>query len=165
MPSDDLIRTSVKQRYGFQEWSRITAAEARRVEEFAPNLRAEHPALVLESRMPLPQNGRSFNDHYVDANDKSVRFLVSIHRFGSAEEAREALVEELAHTMAPNLPACSERDIRIGEVCFCDFGQEVTHIVFVRRNVFVRVDSIGDKPVPVAGVAATIDRQLAASRD
>jgi hypothetical protein len=165
MPDDDLTHESVKQRYRFDQWGGVSVESTRPVLEFAPDLRAEHPGLMLEYRMPLPDDGRSFSDHYVDAGDRSVRFLVSIHRYGSAEAAREALVDELENTMAVKLPACSERGIRAGEVCFCDFSELVSHIVFVRRNIFVRIDSIGDTPAPAAALAATVDRQIAASRD
>lgn len=165
MPDDDRIHDSVKQRYRFDQWDGTSAASSRPVAEFAPDLRAEHPTLILERRMPLPEDGRNFTDHYFDGSDNSVRFLVSIHRSGSAEQARESMVRELLLTMETKLPACSERGIAVGEVCFCDFEQPVVHIVFVRRNVFVRIDSIGEKPASVAQLATTVDRQIAASRD
>jgi hypothetical protein len=163
MAINDDFRASVKERYGFESWPRAEAARPGALREFLPDVAARHPNLLLERRFPAGLD--AFIEHHTDRNDPAVRIMITITRFPTPQDAREGLIDELGTVMAPRLPDCRDHGIGVGEVCFCGFEPADANIVFLRRNLVVRVNSIGDRRKSVTGIAETIDRQIMAARE
>jgi hypothetical protein len=155
------FRDAVKQLYDFANWPRaegIKAIPGSHAFVFDPETALTD--FVLEERSVSPTNGNAYIDRYVHGADPGICVLVNITRYPSQEAAYEGLVAFLEMLMAPRIAHSAERDIRVGDVAYCGFQDPLTDIVFVRRNVFVRMTSIGDKAVSVVEMAQRIDSEI-----
>ncbi len=158
MDEYDERREQVKERYGFASWlGREAAGPAR----FAADPH-QLPRVRFEERVAMP-GGRTYID-YLTHEQPGGRIAVTIAGHADAVAAQEALIDVLAHSMALRLPSCGERGIEVGDVCFCTAGEPLLRIYFVRVNVLVRVESVGEVPVSVTDVAAAVDAQIRAAR-
>jgi hypothetical protein len=150
-------REALKHTYGFADWGGREGAVPGRV-RFVPD--AERlPDLAFEERTALPVTGHSFIDHY-RVGEEGGRVALTVVEYGTPSDAQEGLLDVLSRSMAVQLPSCSERGLAVGDACFCGFGEPITAVFFARRNVLVRVESVGTAPVSVADVARGIDAQL-----
>lgn len=155
MASDD-FRDVVKERYGFETWERPELAVS--PPPYLPELTALEGFRHLE-RVPQSRSRHSFTD-VLEGSDPEVRLGVTISQFDGAEQAQEALVTLLTYSMAPRLPRCEERGLRLGEVCFCGFDDPATSVWFTRGNVLVQVENFGTREIAVGAVAEELDRQV-----
>ena len=153
---DAARRGAVKRQHGFDTWPGRESAPIQGA--FLPDLE-RIPGYIHERRSALPGSRNAFSDHFAEAGGNG-RISVRVVQFDSAVDAQEELIEVLCYSMAPRLPRCGERDLDLGDPCFCGFGDPVDFVAFARANVFIRIDSIGREPVSVAAVAVELDRQL-----
>jgi hypothetical protein len=150
-------REALKRTYAFAEWGgREAAVEGRH--RFVPD--AERlPGLAFEQRTALPVTSHSYIDRY-RLGEEGGRVAVTVVEYVTPSDAHEGLLDVLSRSMAVRLPSCSELGLAVGDACFCGFGEPITTVFFARRNVLVRVESVGSTPVSVAEVARGIDAQL-----
>jgi hypothetical protein len=155
------FRDAVKQGYDFANWPRDERTEVMSLSRpFAFDPETALAGFVLEERSVSPANGSAYIDRYVHGTDPGIRVIVRITRFPSQEAAYEGLIAFLETAMAPNLARSTEWEIQLGEIAFCGFEDPRTQIIFVRRNVLVRLTSIGDKAVSVVEMAQRIDAEI-----
>lgn len=147
---------SVKRHYGYFTWPQRSSSF--HVRHFLPNL-AHHPTLQLDQREPLGQGGTTC-EHYYDVLQPSLRLLVKLNEFGSEVEAHQGLLSVLAQSSAPKLPSGIERGEALGDIAYFGLDDPPTWIVFVRYNVLVQLNSIGDIPSSVLELARSLDSQL-----
>lgn len=88
---------------------------------------------------------------------------ISITELPNWRHAQLQLHERLLHSMRPNIPGGAGRLAKTGDVGFV--GQErqsdvVAALSFVRGNVSVSVNSVGDALVDVSSMAKKLDRDL-----
>jgi hypothetical protein len=87
--------------------------------------------------------------------------LVHVVECSSDEEAREALVTELAEIMHPDrLPRGAERGVDVGEISFASREPEPGYVLFTRANVVVRIVSTGLQPITAGPAAHHLDTLL-----
>jgi hypothetical protein len=152
------FRRRLEERYDFAGWAaRASAAPPRR---FAADSHAL-PGVRLAERGALTGGGHI--DQLVGADPADERIVVTVLPHADAASAHEALLGLLGDAMAERLPRCEEHGLSIGDVCFCGGGEPVDRIWFARGNVLVRVESIGERAIAVADVAAALDAQIAAA--
>lgn len=157
--SGDTHRSELKQRYGFEQWPGGDSRSLPVV--FLPQPHALG-GFTHERRHSLPGGPQAFLDHL--AGPPGTRLALWVQQYNTVRDAREGLVDVLRLSMAPRLPSCQERGFGdVGDVCFCGVTDPVDVIFFVRANVLLRVESIGDTPVPVWDVAIELDRQIITS--
>ncbi|OEV03900.1 hypothetical protein [Streptomyces oceani] len=157
-PAADPRRDTTKRTYGFAEWPGRDGAPLSGL--FLPEHR-ELPGLTFDRRHPLPDT-RAFLDQLVGPSGQYVS--VWVHQYPTAGDAHEALVDQLLTSMAPRLPRCTERGLEaIGDVCFCGLADPVASVLFVRANVLVTVEDLGDTHAAVTEVATELDRQITLS--
>lgn len=113
--------------------------------------------LPFHARLVMSPMAGHFADHYLAAPADGRHVIVTIAEYPSATDARTHLAMVLNNCMAI-LPR--RRDLDAGELCFCGPDDPPLSAVFVRRNVFVEVASVGAVPVPIADIAAEVDRQI-----
>lgn len=154
-----LFRRRLEERYGYADW----AARAARVTavRFAADPHAL-PGVRLERRSPLP-GMRGHIDLLLDEQGPDGRVAVTVVEHADAGAAREALLGLLGKVMVERVPSCEERGVAIGEICFCNEGEPLQRVWFVRANVLVQVESIGARPLPVSELAAALDAQIVAA--
>jgi hypothetical protein len=111
------------------------------------------PEFTHERRRALPDHRNAYIDLYRQRSDSQVRFSVSVIEYSSPEEAHEGLVDFLTTVMAPTLPSAAEKGIEVGDVGFAGYAQVQTGVSFVKDNVFIRVESVGEKAASVKVIA------------
>jgi len=154
----DQDRSEVKQRYGFADWPGRAGRAAAGL--YLPD-HALLAGLPFDRRVPFSGTGRAFID--LLAGPDGARVALWIQHYDTILDAHEGLVDVLATSMAPRLPDGADRGLgEIGDVAFGGMTEPVTAVFFVRGNVLVRAESIGERPIAIAAVAAEIDRQIRA---
>jgi hypothetical protein len=155
------FRNAIRHRYDFANWPRDERTEATSVSRaFAFDPETALAGFLLEERSVSPANGNAYIDRYVHGSDPGIRVNVRISRFPNREAAYEGLIAFLETAMAPNLARSTECEIQLGDIAFCGFEDPLTQIIFVRRNVLVRLTSIGDKDISVVEMAQRIDTEI-----
>src|SRR5215208_4110208 len=102
--SSDPVFEATKRQYGFDGWPVVDKKWAR----FVPQLE-ELTNVTLDHRSAIPNAGNSFIDHYRDNADQDVWIAVTIQEYVSSRDAQEGLIGILAHSMAIQLPRCTDR--------------------------------------------------------
>jgi hypothetical protein len=146
--------SDLKERYGFDDWR---GRDERLIRKPLPELRDAD--LELESRDPIDGEPYAFIDFY-RLRSRPARIAVTIVEHPSVSVAHEALLHILALVMAPQLPSCEERGLRIGDACFCSLGEMLEIVFFVRANVLVRVENVGREQVDLRDIATRLDELL-----
>lgn len=160
MNPTDKAYDGVKRRYRYSEWPRkATLRRLGTVRSFLPELADRHP-LILEERVPMRDVPGAFSERYVSAADPGVRVLVDIAIHPSIAAAHDALLHILSMVSAPTLPFAAERNVAVGDVAFAGYGEILTALLFVRRNVVVDLRSVGTTPLDVVELALDIDAQI-----
>lgn len=88
---------------------------------------------------------------------------ISIVELPHWRSAQNLLLNQLRHSMRPNIPKGSGKFAQTGDIRFV--GQEeqsgvVATIFFTRGNIFLSVSSVGEKVVDVSGMAKNLDRNF-----
>lgn len=147
--------TSIETQYRLSEWG---GHDSRLIHKPLPNLRG-FDGLEFETRHPLVDMSRGFIDHYRRAGG-SVRVAMTLTEHASVRDSHSEIISILTLVMAPRLPSCDEKGLKIGDVCFCSLGNVNEKIFFARANVVVRVASVGRETIDVSDIAVEVDRQL-----
>jgi len=157
----DQHRRSIKERYDFAAWpaAEPIAAGAGAVPRAVVLDPAAVPGMAHEERVPLPEPG-AWVDRFTDASGIAGRIGVWLRHLATPQDAREALIDELATSMAPQLPRCSEHGLELGDVCFCSTAAPPDMVLFVRGHVLVKVKALDEPGTPVGDVAAAVDAQV-----
>lgn len=160
MNLSDQAYDGVKRRYRYSEWPRtVELSTLGAVRSFLPQLGDRH-SLILEERVPMRDTPGAFSERYVSPTDPEVRVLVDIAVYRSIATAHDALLHMLSMAMAPTLPFAAEQGVPVGDVAFAGFGEILTAVLFVRRNVVVDLRSVGRTPMDVRELAFDIDSQI-----
>jgi len=160
MDFSDPAYDGVKERYRYREWpdkAELTTLGA--VRSFLPQLADRHP-LILEERVPMRDTPGAFSERYISPTDPEVRVLVEIAPYRSIAAAHDALLHMLSMAMAPTLPFATDRGVPVGDVAFAGFGEILTALLFVRRNILVDLRSVGRTQMDVRELAFDIDSQI-----
>ncbi|MBP2134343.1 hypothetical protein J2128_002309 [Methanomicrobium sp. W14] len=112
----------------------------------------------LEKRLPWGNFG--YVDYFRSVKNDRHRVMVRISEYGTHDDARMALLEEVSFSSAPTLPRLDELGIEIGDVGFTGHGDVNTGITFVRRNILADVRSIGEEPVSVREFTRFVDNYI-----
>lgn len=148
-----------KPNFGFESWPRAEGAAATaRARSFVI---APPPTWAFEQRVPHGSEG--YYDYFTNPERRGQRVMVRVSEYRDHETALRALLFALAQISGPTLPRLDKRGIRIGHVGFCGHGDAVSKLMFVRHNVFVDLDSIGDEPADVLSLSGLVDQQIQAA--
>jgi hypothetical protein len=157
------INDAIKKQYGFDDWGKtIVTNVAARSTVNIPSLQTSDK-FELERRVELPEDRpgfRAYIEYYKCRSDPETRFAATILQNQTVEQAHEELAEELSKSMAPSLPRAEEKNIHVGHIAFAGHGTIQTAVKFVRRNVFVKVESVGTRQADVKDLAESIDQHI-----
>jgi len=159
------IHDAIKKQYGFDSWGESIAPQLvgkPLTVGLLPSVQ-KHGTFELERRVELPEDRPGFHayiEYYKSPSDEEVRFAVTILENQTVQQAHEELAEELSHCMAPSLPRAEEKNIYVGHIAFAGGGATQTAVRFVRRNIFVKVESVGTKDADVKDLAEAIDKHM-----
>lgn len=96
--------------------------------------------------------------HNKTSNDEAIK--IDIFEYPSWKVAQENLLEMLKNHMAPQLPEVNAEKKHPGDIAYAGTGKTLQHMLFVRANMLVILNSIGNKDIPVNEVADIIDEQF-----
>ena len=103
------------------------------------------------------RNG-TVKEYYLENNEnKDEAVKIDIIECASGSDARETLLFMLQNHMGPMLPAASEKNIRFGDAAYTGLADIEQHILFIRANMLVVLNSIGNKDIPVTEIAGRLD--------
>jgi hypothetical protein len=151
------FREATKETYKFTQWPMGKSAFAVS-KESAMDQNATVGGFTQYRRSEVPLTNAHI-DHFRHA-DPDVQATATVSEYSSPQAAQEALIDRLSECMAMQLPNGEEKGLHIGDVCFIGHGDPVDEIFFVRRNLLVHVQSIGQKTVSVVDLAKNIDRKI-----
>lgn len=172
------IHDSVKQAYDFEHWPDaspeyvkpllFTEALAEQVTPLQLDLMAEpnltRHGIRLKYKLDHVQDA-PVNYHYA-SDDGNIGIDVTVKRFDSVVEAREALIDLLCQVSGPKLLAwhkkitADQNKPMLGDVCFVNDGDIKTTASFVRGNKLVDVRSVGHLWTDILEIAHDVDTQL-----
>lgn len=123
----------------------------------------ELPGFKLKEVITAGASPRFPIKEYYWQNDKTEgeSIKIDVLEYSSAEEARLGLLNELHNHMAHALPELSTRGIRLGDVAYTGMSEVLQHILFIRANLLIVMNSIGNKNIPVVETAQRLDEWIA----
>jgi hypothetical protein len=86
-------------------------------------------------------------------SDEEMRFYITIHEFDTVEEAQMEVLKTRTKCTAPFIPMLEELGLNIGDVGFVG-------LFFSRLNIFVEMESIGEKDISIVEFAENVDKQI-----
>jgi hypothetical protein len=95
--------------------------------------------------------------YWVNNADTEEQVKIDIIECHSWQYAQQQLLALLRQHMHIQLPEAEKNIIRVGDAAYTGEGQEPQHLLFVRANMVVVLNSIGKKKVPVAKTALQLD--------
>jgi hypothetical protein len=95
--------------------------------------------------------------YWENSSDKDEKIKIDIIECPSWLIAQQQLLELLRRHMHVHLPEAGKKEIRVGDAAYAGEGAEPQHLLFVRANIVVVLNSIGRKKVPVAKTALQLD--------
>jgi len=95
--------------------------------------------------------------YWENTSDKDEKIKIDIIECQSWLHAQQQLLGLLRQHMYIHLPEAGKKEIRVGDAAYAGDGVEPQHLLFVRANVVVVLNSIGRKRVPVAKSALQLD--------
>lgn len=160
--ANDIYRNRVKENNEFGSWAGRTKAGDRevRITDFVV------PADVVkglerEAQEGLPPSARQQRIiRYVYSSSREgggQRLVATIFECKSVNDAHETLIDVVMTYMAPKLLKCENRNLEIGDICFCGYGEVNLSVIFARFNILAEIKSAGPTPMPVDEFARSLD--------
>jgi hypothetical protein len=141
----------IKDIYNFASWPPADDVVPRDILQ----LQREEMPLAFIERIPF---FRGYQDTYGDINEQFL--LIRVQQFPSALAARESFLRFLASSMSPRLPLGHEVGLDIGDISVVGHSETHLAITFVRSEMMIAVESVGEVEFPVDAIAQKIDEIL-----
>jgi hypothetical protein len=106
-------------------------------------------------------NGVLIEYYLINGSAKDEAIKIDVYEFSSWNEAAQNLLKILQdHHMAEKLPETNTERNDLGDVAYKGFGQTDQHILFIRANMLIILNSIGSRDISVRSVTPILDAHL-----
>jgi hypothetical protein len=114
---------------------------------------------LTESNTTEENKNKITREYYWQSNqgeDEAVK--IDVIECPSRQEAQKTLLNMLENHMAMSLPEFSfGNNTRLGDAAYAGSGKLQIHVLFIRANMVVVINSIGEKDIAVPQIAVTLD--------
>jgi len=93
-----------------------------------------------------------------NSGDEAIK--IDVYEFASWNEAQKNLLRNLHEHMAERLPKWNNEVYRLGDVSYSGLSKIEQHLLFVRANMLLILNSIGKKDISVREIARILDDQF-----
>jgi len=160
---DEAYRDRVKEDYRFAEWAGRTKEGDRHISDFRIRP-GDLQRYTLQEQDELPALRRQrriirylFSPLYEDDRGRLIATVFECH---SVLDAHETLIDVVISYMAPSLPRCETRGLKVGDICFGGHGPLSLRAIFARFNILVEIKSTSPEGPEVGELGRDIDELI-----
>lgn len=159
--ADEAYRNRVKANYEFSTWAGHTMEGTPSVRLTDVRISPEQiKGWKLEDTEELPAARQRRERRYIYVSlesDGRRRLLLTTLECNSVLDAHESLIDVVMTYMAPRLPRCETKGLKVGDICFGSHGDVNLSVIFARFNIVAEIKNAGTEPTSVDEFARAVD--------
>jgi hypothetical protein len=148
---------STKKRYGYDNWEKFNY-DISNYKKFMINRSIFNGySIINRSAMRMKY---SYEDIYVSDENPQKRIMLKVVNLDSFEDAKEFLINYLSQCSAYKIPQLNEGGISYGDIGYGIFDETQSCAIFIKRNTFIYIASIGETHADISVFVKLIDLQI-----